>query len=281
MCRGRPVRQRFGSGDLVVSIVRRPDPLPCPACAIGEWDMCRNGRYTERGIKQRHGYAAERFRIEPEFAVKIDRGLGLSGVLVEPTSIVVKAWDQVDYIGRRSRAFAPQRLLVTGAGPIGLLAALIGAQRGLEVHVFNRSAPSLKTELVRELGAVYHSGDLSLIDQLDADIVMECSGAPSVMLALCGRSAPSGVVCLAGIANDSTRRSVDPNQLTDMVLQNQVMFGAVNANRNHYQEAAAVLERADPTWLTRLITRRVPIDRWFEAFEPRPGDIKTVLDFSL
>jgi len=101
------------------------------------------------------------------------------------------------------------------------------------------------------------------------------------MLALCGRSAPSGVVCLAGIANDSTRRSVDPNQLTDMVLQNQVMFGAVNANRNHYQEAAAVLERADPTWLTRLITRRVPIDRWFEAFEPRPGDIKTVLDFSL
>src|SRR5919108_6326010 len=58
----------FATGDLVVGIVRRPDPVPCPACAAGEWDMCRNGRYTERGIKQRHGYGAELFRIEPEFA---------------------------------------------------------------------------------------------------------------------------------------------------------------------------------------------------------------------
>ena len=37
---------RVGAGDLVVAIVRRPDPVPCPNCAIGEWDMCRNGRYT-------------------------------------------------------------------------------------------------------------------------------------------------------------------------------------------------------------------------------------------
>src|SRR6187399_2019776 len=48
-------------GDLVVGIVRRPDPIPCPSCAVGEWDMCRNGKYTERGIKERHGYGAERF----------------------------------------------------------------------------------------------------------------------------------------------------------------------------------------------------------------------------
>ena len=45
----------FRPGDRVVGIVRRPDPVPCPACAVGEWDMCRNGRYTERGIKEPHG----------------------------------------------------------------------------------------------------------------------------------------------------------------------------------------------------------------------------------
>jgi threonine dehydrogenase-like Zn-dependent dehydrogenase len=55
-------------GDLVVGIVRRPDPVPCPNCAVGEWDMCRNGRYTERGIKQIDGYMSERWRIEPEYA---------------------------------------------------------------------------------------------------------------------------------------------------------------------------------------------------------------------
>jgi threonine dehydrogenase-like Zn-dependent dehydrogenase len=66
-----PWRGDLHAGDLIVGIVRRPDPVPCPACARGEWDMCRNGRYTERGIKQRDGYAAARFRIESEFAIKV------------------------------------------------------------------------------------------------------------------------------------------------------------------------------------------------------------------
>src|SRR5205814_1656295 len=71
-------------GDLVVGIVRRPDPEPCMACAAGEWDMCRNGRFTERGIKDRHGYGAERFRVEPEFAVKVDPSLASSGCCSSP-----------------------------------------------------------------------------------------------------------------------------------------------------------------------------------------------------
>jgi len=65
-------------GDLVVGIVRRPDPVPCPNCAVGEWDMCRNGEYTERGIKQIDGFMSERWRIEPEYAVKVDSSLGCS-----------------------------------------------------------------------------------------------------------------------------------------------------------------------------------------------------------
>ncbi|MDQ2953597.1 MAG: alcohol dehydrogenase catalytic domain-containing protein, partial [Pseudomonadota bacterium] len=62
--------------DLVVGIVRHPDPVPCPACAAGEWDMCRNGGYTERGIKGLHGFGSERFRVEPSYAVKVDPVLG-------------------------------------------------------------------------------------------------------------------------------------------------------------------------------------------------------------
>ena len=121
-----PARCGFEPGDLVVGIVRRPDPVPCPACAIGEWDMCRNGRYSERGIKERHGYGAERFRLEPDFAVKIAPQLGMLGVLLEPASIVAKAWDHIERIGHRSRSWQPRILVVTGAGPIGLLAALMG-----------------------------------------------------------------------------------------------------------------------------------------------------------
>jgi threonine dehydrogenase-like Zn-dependent dehydrogenase len=51
------------------------------------------------------------------------------------------------------------------------------------------------------------------------------------------------------------------------------------ANRRHYQEAAAALERADRGWLERLITREVPLARWREAYEKQPHDVKTVLAF--
>ena len=94
-----PPDSGFKAGDLVVGIVRRPDPVPCPSCAVGEWDMCQNGRYTERGIKERNGYGSDLFRIEPDFLVKLDPSLGMNGVLVEPTSVVAKAWDQTERIG--------------------------------------------------------------------------------------------------------------------------------------------------------------------------------------
>jgi threonine dehydrogenase-like Zn-dependent dehydrogenase len=59
-----------------------------------------------------------------------------------------------------------------------------------------------------------------------------------------------------------------------------VVFGSVNANLRHYRAAADALAKADKSWLSRLITRRVPLDRWKEAFERRPGDVKTIVDFS-
>jgi threonine dehydrogenase-like Zn-dependent dehydrogenase len=65
----------------------------------------------------------------------------------------------------------------------------------------------------------------------------------------------------------------------EIVLENDVVFGSVNANRGHYEAAAAALAQADRAWLARLITRRVPLDRWTEAFERRADDVKTILVF--
>src|SRR5436190_7083460 len=92
-----PAGAGLAPGDLVVGIVRHPDPVPCPNCAVGEWDMCRNGQYTERGIKERDGFCRERYRLEPGFAVRVEPSLGDLGVLLEPTSIVAKAWEHVEY----------------------------------------------------------------------------------------------------------------------------------------------------------------------------------------
>jgi threonine dehydrogenase-like Zn-dependent dehydrogenase len=243
--------------------------------------MCRNGRYTERGIKERNGYGSDFFRIEPEFLIKLDPSLGMNGVLVEPTSVVAKAWDHTERIGRRSRAWDPKTLLVTGAGPIGLLAAMIGAQRGLDVHVLDHHESLEKKTIVRELGGTFHLGSLADIDELKPDILMECTGAPAVVRDALGRTASGGVVCLVGVSAPGQILDIDIGAVNrTMVLENDTVFGSVNANRAHYDDAVAALQRADKHWLARLITRRVPVEQWTQSLERQPGDIKVVVDFS-
>ena len=63
------------------------------------------------------------------------------------------------------------------------------------------------------------------------------------------------------------------------MLDNDVVFGSVNANRRHYEMAADALARADKNWLRQLITRRVCLEHWSEALQDRPDDIKVVIDF--
>ena len=274
-----PQGSGFVPGELVVGMVRRPDPVPCGACAHGCMDMCRNGRYTEHGIKERDGFAAERYRLEPGFAVRVDPALGRLGVLLEPASVLAKAWEHAERIGRRAH-WEPRTLLVTGAGPIGLLAAMMGRQRGLEVHVLDRVADGPKPALVRDLGATYHAVPLAEL-ALRPDVVMECTGAPSVVFDALDRTAPAGVVCLTGVSSAGRSVPIDLGLLNrTIVLENDVVFGSVNANRRHYEAAAQALAAADPAWLARLVTRRVPLDRWAEALAPRADDVKTVLDLA-
>ena len=70
-------------------------------------------------------------------------------------------------------------LLVTGAGPIGLLAALLGVQRGFDVHVYDRNASGPKPELVaRARRAPITRASSMRCGKLAPDIVIECTGAP-------------------------------------------------------------------------------------------------------
>lgn len=228
-------------GDLVVGVVRRPDPVPC--------------------------------------VIKINPALEHRGVLLEPASILAKGWEQVERIGHRTSSWQPRTLVVTGAGPIGLLAALMGAQRGLHVHVLDRHESGVKPALVHDLGGTFHSGPIAdAIESLAPDIVRECTGAPSLIREVLGRPPPGGIICLAGISSAGQTLDIDLGWLNRaLVLNNHVIFGTVNANRRHYE--LAVLTRADPKWLSRLITRYVPLERWDEALERRPDDVKVVIQF--
>jgi threonine dehydrogenase-like Zn-dependent dehydrogenase len=273
-----PTGSGFSPGELVVGVVRRPDPAPCAHCAIGEWDMCCNGEYTERGIKSLDGYGAQRYAVEASFAVHLDPSLASVGVLLEPATIVAKAWEHVDRIGRRA-LWEPKYALVTGAGPVGLLAALLGVQRGLEVHVFDRTTEGPKPGLVAALGAHYHVGRLE-----DAgpkpDVVLECTGASELVLGGIDRLAPGAVMCLTGVSSGARATTIEFEMVNrKIVLDNAVVFGSVNANLRHYQAACEALRRADLAWLGGLITRRVALADLGNAFERQRDDVKVVIDF--
>ena len=268
----------FTVGEHVVGIVRRPDPAPCPNCAVGEWDMCSNGRYTERGIKQADGFMAERWRIEPDYAVRVGNTLRTLGVLLEPTTVVAKAWEHIGAIGRRT-FWDPQTVLVVGSGPIGLLAALIGVQQGADTHVLDRATSGPKPALVKQMGASYHTGPIADLE-LHPDIVVECTGVIQLVRQAMETVSPGGIICLTGVGSPTVPDTVSATTLaTDVVLKNIAVFGSVNANRRHYYRAAKVLAAADPAWLEQLITRRSRPEQAQQALQRTPDDIKVVIEF--
>jgi threonine dehydrogenase-like Zn-dependent dehydrogenase len=272
-----PADSGFAAGDLVCGIVRRPDPVPCVWCANLEWDMCANGQYTERGIKERHGYGSSQWRVEPSFLISVPKELGATGILLEPAAVVAKAWEQVERIGHRA-TYAPHRVLITGAGPVGLLAALLGVQRGLEVHVLDTATDGIKPQLVTDLGATYHHEGVAKLG-FEPDVVIEGTGVGSLVVEVVQSLAPNGIVALAGLSGDPSTVDVPMAALNkQMVLRNQVLVGSVNEARRHYEQAADAIASADLQWLSRLVTRTVPMQEWTTALAKGHDDVKVVID---
>ena len=263
-------------GDLVVGIVRRPDPVPCPNCAVGEWDMCRNGQYTERGIKQIDGFMSERWRIEPEYAMKVDPTLGLLGVLLEPTTVVTKAWEQVAR-GRPARVLgAPERARDRRrahwpARGAPRRAARSGGPRPGPVD----SGP--KPDLVRALGATYHSRFVSVGFRAGRHHRMHRGRTGHRRIDQGRRRRRRRVPdrCRSAAAERGRRR----RRRGRGVLKNNVVVGSVNANKRHWYKAAEALARADRAWLG-VVTRRERPEDFAQALERKPDDIKVVIQFA-
>jgi threonine dehydrogenase-like Zn-dependent dehydrogenase len=267
-----PPTSGFAPGQLVTGIVRRPC-AECAACARGDWDFCTSGAYTERGIKGADGFGRNRWRSEPAYLVPVPDRLGELGVLVEPMSVVCKALETAFYLARRGPS-TPRRLLVTGAGPIGLLAAAAGCDAGLDVTVLDRMRTGVKPDLVTTLGAAYTDDLGTLADGPRFDFAFECSGAAELIGPATALLGQAGVMML--IAGGAA----DPGSVPPMLLRaNAALVGTVNAGRRHYAQAVETLLRVDHSWLCRLLTRRVPLATWPDALDRDDDDVKVVVEF--
>src|SRR5215470_5908166 len=239
---GREVRS-LKPGDLVVAMVRRPCPHPeCRPCRAGRQDFCVTGDYTERGIKGADGFLTNYVVDDEAYLVKVPRALADVAVLIEPLTVVTKAADQAGAIfARLPYDPGPQRGLVLGAGPIGLLGAMVLVADGFETVVYSRdSEESKQAELVRSLGAQYMSSTSNPIESLakgsgQFHVVLEAVGFAPLMLAATQMLKPNGVLALTGVPPEAATAELNVGRaLRNLVLRNEVVFGTVNAGRRDH-----------------------------------------------
>jgi glucose 1-dehydrogenase len=275
----------FARGDLVTATVRRPCGH-CAACAEGSPDSCLTGDYSERGITRLHGFARELVAENPAELIAIPASLGRLGVLAEPASVCARAIRHARAIGGR-QAWDLRRALVIGAGAVGMLATYLLRLGGVEVWTAALEPEGgSRARLAEASGARYVSTVVNplgvLRDEVGGfDLVIEAAGSAQVMAETLGLLGRSGVACVLGI--DPRHQTVDIEGRVlalDMILENRVLFGSVNSQRQDWEAAVAALDAARARWpgaLDEFVGLRVPLERFQEAFDHRGSKATLVL----
>jgi threonine dehydrogenase-like Zn-dependent dehydrogenase len=289
---------RVRPGDLVVPMVRRPCAVEsCQACRADRQDFCYTGLFTERGIGGAHGFMTERVVDHEKYMNVVPRELRDVAVLTEPLTIAEKALAQIEDVQLRlpwaceirpgKAAGHCHTAVVLGAGPVGLLGAMALAASGFAAFVYSREpAPNPKSELVESFGATYVSSEMTSPERLAAqvgniDVVYEAAGASSVAFELMRVLGTNGVFVFTGVPGRKAPISLDADLLMKrLVLNNQVVFGTVNANRDAFEAAIEHLAEFRQRWpeaLRALITGRFPIERHAELLCGASQGIKNVI----
>jgi threonine dehydrogenase-like Zn-dependent dehydrogenase len=293
-----PQVSKVKPGDLVVMTVRRPCPHPeCIACREGRQDFCYTGDYTERGIKQHHGYMTELVVEEERYLNAVPRELRDVAVLVEPLTIAEKSLEQLWIVQRRLPWDCPdqagkarahcKRAVVLGAGPVGILGAMALQVEGFEVTVYSRSANHEETNaIVAAIGARYIAAETHSTDEMakmagPIDVVYEATGASSVAFDVLKHLGPNAVFVFTGVPGHKAPILVDTDEIMrNMVLNNQLIVGSVNAPPQAFQSAIrhlGIFARRWPDTLRSVITARFPMDRAVDALQSQPGGVKNVV----
>ncbi len=287
-------------GDLVVPMVRRPCPHPtCAACRAGRQDFCYTGDFTERGIKERHGFLTEEVVDDARYMHRVPAELREVGILVEPLTIAEKALIQLWQVQQRLPWACPvepgkarghcHTALVLGAGPVGLLGALALAAADFDVTVVAREpAPNPKAALLADAGIRYAcNADASMAEIAarlgDVDVVYEATGAAQVAFETLGVLGTNSVFIFTGVPGRRGPIAVEADDLMrNLVLRNQIVFGTVNADGQAFENAIrdlGVFEARWPGVVRRLLTGRHPMEAHEELLHGEPRGIKNVIVF--
>jgi glucose 1-dehydrogenase len=283
-----PKVSKVKRGDLVVMTVRRPCPHPeCVACRQGRQDFCYTGDFTERGIKQSHGYMTEFVVEEERYLNPVPRELRDVAVLVEPLTIAEKSLEQLWMVQRRLPWDGRRRAVVLGAGPVGILGAMALKVEGFDVSVYSRSPNHQeKNRLLDAIGIPYIAAETHATVDLakmagPIDVVYEATGVSSVAFDVLQHLGPNAVFVCTGVPGRKGPIPVDTDEIMrNMVLNNQLVLGSVNASPHAFESAIRHLGAFAERWpdtLRSVITGRFPLECAFDALKQQTGGVKNVV----
>jgi len=280
----------FEPGDLVVAVVRKPcaDPA-CAPCRAGRQDFCVTGRYREHGIQGMHGFMTEFLIEEENYVYPVPHALHDVAVLIEPLTIAEKAFLEFQAIDTRLPWRKDRRTsVVLGAGPVGLLGAMLFRSAGFDTWVYSRSrTPNPIAAIVDAIGARYVSSPERWPHDFAAstgniDVVYEAMGAPQAAFDVLQFLGANGVFVFTGVPSYSERLSLDLHRLLrHMILRNQVAVGTVNAGPDAFEHAIRDLGAFHSQWpraLASFISGRYPIGAFHDAIHG--GGIKNIIELS-
>jgi len=288
-------------GDLVVPLVRYPCPHErCHPCRVNRQDFCVTGDFRERGIKELHGFMCSFITEQEQYLVKLPSELRDVGVLTEPLTIAEKAFAEVSQIYERlpwmpekgrddpiKKKMGELNAVVVGAGPMGLLGAMRLRLAGYSTFLYSLEPDeSVNARIAREVECHYVSAKAAEFPDLTRivghiDLVYEASGSSAVSFGLLKYLGKNGIFILTGVPPLKKPIPIDADRIMrNMVLDNQLAFGTVNAGRADHEKAIRSLGRLMERWpeATRsIVTKRHPLEATCDLLVKRPPGIKQVV----
>ncbi|HYO38762.1 MAG TPA: NAD(P)-dependent alcohol dehydrogenase [Nocardioidaceae bacterium] len=246
-----------------VSIEPGVPDFECRQCLAGRYNLCEGMRFY--ATPPIDGAFAELVTVHEQFAHAVPDDLSDdAAALLEPLSVGLWAC-------RRSGVAAGTRVLVTGAGPVGLVAAQAALALGAASVTVTDVNPH-RLALARDLG-VSEALDASAGPVSDTgrevDVLLECSGHPAATADAIRAVAPAGTVVLVGMGADEAVLPVSRIQERELTLTGTFRYA-------HTWPAAIALAASGRVQLDRLVTGHYGLDEVQEALTVARADPQAV-----
>ena len=257
--------KRFNVGDRVVAEPKNEACGMCDVCRQGKIQLCEHRRAPGWGV---HGAFTDYIAM-PEFLVhKMPDGLSYElAALTEPMAIAVHE------VLERSKIECQDFVVVTGAGPIGILAAFVAKAAGAsKIAMTGMSAGEIiRFEVAKQLGVDYiinveKENALDKVTELTngkgADIVIETSGSGSAITQSVDFIKTGGRLCAIGLSNNQTVN----------FQWNKAMYKALDITFN-FSSSYTAWDRAMSLMvntkmdISKIITHKTTIDNWEKVFK--------------